>query len=374
VALQAAISLVFLVLATLLTRSAVEAGRVDLGFDAGRLLVVSADRTRSGGGQAAGGVDWPRALAAVQDVTGVEQAAVVLHPPFSGDSRVFLDRPGGRVRFYSNRTSASYFETIDARLVRDRTYTASEVSAGAQVAVISAALGRRYWPGSDPVGDTLGRVDDSLRRWSVIGIVDDMMTERVDASAAETVYRPLAASDWREAHLLVRASRSASQIAAPVTAALRSVEVPVRADLTVVSDALAQELEQPRLLAALSTVLALVSVCLATMGLYGVAALAIGSRRREIAVRVAFGATSRALARTLVVDTLKPVAVGLAARLFVAISSSQLLSSALYGVGPRDPLSILGATALLLGAALLAVAPAVWRATRLNPSEELKES
>jgi putative ABC transport system permease protein len=127
-------------------------------------------------------------------------------------------------------------------------------------------------------------------------------------------------------------------------------------------------------MAVLSGVLALVSIGLATAGIHGVACFVIGRRAREIAVRIALGATRQDLARQLVRETLKPVVAGLVGGLLAVVLFSHVLSSVLYGISARDPLSFFGGTVLLLGAALLAVAPAVWRAARLSPAEVLKVS
>ena len=372
--LQSAIAVLFLVLATLLTRSAVEAARADVGFDARRLLVVSSDLRRARYDSVRASAYWERGLAKVQEIPGVESAAVVLHPPLSGESQVFLDSSSGRVRLFSNRASPSYFDTMGLSLLKGRIYTAGELSSGAQVAVISAALAARYWPASEPVGDTLERVHDSVRSWSVIGVVADAMTERLGSHAAETIYRPLRHSDARDAHLLIRAASHSTQVAVPVSAAFRSMDAAARPRVQFVTDALSRELEQPRQMAVLSGVLALVSIGLAIAGIHGVASFVIGRRAREIAVRIALGATRQDLARQLIRETLKPVVAGLVGGLLAVVLFSHVLSSVLYGISARDPLSFFGGTVLLLGAALLAVAPAVWRAARLSPAAVLKVS
>jgi ABC-type antimicrobial peptide transport system permease subunit len=274
------------------------------------------------------------------------------------------------VRVFLNRTSASDFDVLGVPLVRGRPYTPEEVAAAAPVAVISAALARRYWGMADPIGETLGRVDDAMRSWQVVGIVADAMAERLDNEKAEVIYRPLASSKAHEAHLLIRFSGNATQAVGPAQAVLRSIDTALRPE---VDDARSREREGPRRMAFLTGSVGLVSLVLASLGVYGVTAFLLGRRKREISIRISLGAR-KDLARLLVRDSLQPVAIGLLAGLVVVMRTSHLVASALYGISARDPLSLLGATALLLVSALIAVVLPARRALRVSPAEVLTDS
>jgi ABC-type antimicrobial peptide transport system permease subunit len=106
---------------------------------------------------------------------------------------------------------------------------------------------------------------------------------------------------------------------------------------------------------------------LAAVGIYGVVAFVVARRAHELGVRMALGARASQILRLVLVQTMRPVAAGALAGVLVAVATSTLLSSVLFGISPFDPVAIGGAIAFLLGVAALASLPAARRATHVSP-------
>jgi putative ABC transport system permease protein len=379
---QAAVSIVLLVLAALLTRALVQTAALDLGYNAERLMTVAvgsgSNRRFSGAADTAD--YWRAALARILQVPGVARAGLVSVPPF--DSVTASQLLNGR-RINRNETSPEFFDTLGARLIRGRIYTADEVAIQAPVAVISARLAREFWGSEDPVGASLERVwgeDDASstrvpgllskpKGTRIIGVVTDVITG-LRHFDAPTIYLPLANS--AAARLVVRAHDDPRAIAPAVRDALESLDPTTRARTVFPSDGLKREREGPRILAALAVMVGSIALGLAIIGLFGVTAFAVEQRTHEVSVRRALGAGNSQLVRMLLNESLKPVAVGLAFGLLLALLGGRVVQSVLYGVNSRDPIAILAAVAILLAAAAAAVVLPARRAMRVDPAQLLK--
>ena len=191
IGVQAAASIVLLVLAGLLGRALVRATHVDVGFDAGRLLAISPEFGRGTYDAAGAKAYWDLALERVRALPGVQSASLAEYPPFSGSSRVTVFRqPGGRYTITHNDTRADYFATLGLRAVRGRTYTSEEVANRAEVAVISETLARDFFPGEDPVGQSLDRIVERSRA-TIIGVVSNVIAARLRELGSATIYQPM---------------------------------------------------------------------------------------------------------------------------------------------------------------------------------------
>jgi predicted permease len=372
IGVQAAVSLVLLVLAALLTRATMRATTVDIGFDAHQLLSIAPafGRERYDGARAQ--AYWTLALERLRGLAGVRAAALTVHPPFGEGHNVRgFTRNGSPYRTYTNDTDAEFFSTIGLRVVRGRTYTREEVAARAQVAVISETLARDFWPGEDPVGQTMARYDDESSR-VIIGVVADVISARMREMSSATVYLPI--RNPQDANIIVRTAGPPEAIVPALRDALQPIDSQVRLDFTLVSTGLQRQLDEPRILATLAGGLAVLALGLAVVGIYGVTTFVTGQRTREIGLRIAVGASRADVLRLLLVDSLRPVAIGLLAGAAVALLVSQLFGGILYGVGPRDPVAFAGATVILVTAATAAIVIPTRRAARVDPAFVLRQS
>jgi predicted permease len=380
IGVQAAASLVLLVLAALLTRATISATQVDIGFDATPLVAIApafgGERPDAAKTQAY--VDL--ALERVRGLPNVRAASLALYSPYSGLSATReLTRNGVHYQAYLNETLGDYFSTLGLRLVRGRAYTAEEVSARAKVVVISETLARDFWPGQDPVGQSLTPVDGSTD--IVVGVVSDAITGRLHARSAAAVYRPLrrleagaSGSFQVDPTIVVRTGGAPEAVVPALRDTLQLLDPRVRLDITLVATGLQNEIEEPRTVAMLAGALATLALALAIVGIYGVTTFVTGQRTREIGLRIAVGASRADVMRLLLWDSLRPVAIGLAAGALVALIASRLVAAVFYGVGASDPLAFTSAIGILLVSSAAAVFIPARRAARVDPAFVLRQS
>jgi predicted permease len=387
VAGQAAACVVLLVLAALLTRSAVEAATFDTGVSIDRLINVSPGLGR-GYDAARKSMYFAAALDRIQQLPGVTDAALAAVPPFH---TFHATEPvtgsmvnAGPARVQRNEVSANYFETLGIRVIEGRTFSAEEIDAQLPVAVISANLARQFWGDASPIGSTLDRVwggpDDSDRRRGllrrpagarIVGVVTDTMTQ-IDDHGVPTIYLPLDVANI-VVHIVVATPGDPKSLSAQIRREVLAIDPDQTPRIALPGDRLREDLQAARSLADATSAIGASALALAVIGLFGVTAFIVGQRRREISIRMALGATGRNVVLMLVRDSLRPVAIGLCFGLVIAFIGGQLMKNMLLGISGHDPLAIVSAVAILAGTAMLAALVPARRAARIDPAGMLKQ-
>jgi predicted permease len=371
IGVQAAASLVLIVLAALLTRATIRATQVDIGFDAAHLVAVAPDFTREKYDAGRSRAYWLTALERVRALAGVQAASLALFSPYSGGRAVTnLKRNGARYQVYSNDVSPDFFSTLGLRVVRGRTFIDAEVSARARVVIVSEAMAREFWPGQDPVGQTLAPFDQSND--VVVGVISDAITTDLRERNSATLYRPL--GRYEAARVVVRTQGPPEGLVPAIRDAVQAVDAQLRLEINLPATGLREQLQEPRILASMAAGLATLALALAVIGIYGVTAFVTGQRTREIGVRVAVGASRADVLHLLLRESLKPVAIGMAAGAVVALLAGQLFARILYGVGARDPIAFAAAFTILLVSAAAAVFIPARRAAGVDPAFVLRQS
>jgi predicted permease len=371
IGVQAAASVVLLVIASLAVRAAIRATQIDLGFDANRLIAVSGSPGRDDAAKAYLDV----AIERVRAVPGVSAVSLAAAPPFSGGYiRMGFERGGEEHRASLNRTSADYFSTLGLRIVRGRAYTEAEVAADAPVALVSETLARLLWGSAEPLGQVLDdfKVIDKAPRVTVIGVVSDAVTIRLQEIRTAAIYRPL--TQLRFARMVVRSEGPSEAVLPALRAALLPIDPRVRLEISPVRDGLQRELETPRSFAKIAGYVAALALALAVIGIYGVTAFVTGQRTREIGLRIAVGASRTDVVRLLLGDSLRSVVLGLGAGVIVALIASRFFTGTMYGVKALDPIAFAAAAITLLVSAALAAYVPTRRAARVDPVVVLRQS
>jgi predicted permease len=364
---QAAMSLVLLVMTSLAIRGLVQVSTMSRDFELDRLVNITGSL---GNSRVPDEQFWPLAVARLRSMPGVDAAALVQTPPFMNafrNARPKRDAPGLPVGW--NEAAPDYFDVVGFRVVRGRLYTAEESASKAPVAVITSNVAQVYWPNEDAVGATLERVaGEKFSHVRVIGVVIDP-APRVSPQAG-IIFRPIA--DWRSTRVVVVIAEGASL--EQMRSALMAIDPARRPVLQFVRDMRDRQLLMPRALAAIGGVFGGLALLLAVIGVTGVTAFVVAQRRREIGIRMAIGATRADVIRGVIVQGLRPVAIGLAVGFVVAFLAAPLVRQAMYGgISERDPLAFGAGVAVLLGSALCAMWVPARRAARTDPARVLKE-
>ena len=253
--------------------------------------------------------------------------------------------------------------------------------------LVNEAFVRRFFPGRDLVGKTLALTyrnsmfgDVPLGTRTVVGITADAAYRSIRSPMRPTMYSPMAQRGgdpilFTYFYLAVRsAGGSPMQLTRSVTAALtalnRDLTMTFRPLATAVDDSLAQD----RLVAMLAGFFGALALLLAGLGLYGVTSYAVNRRRTEIGIRMALGAAPRLVVRLVLVRVSFLVGLGLVAGGAISLWASAFVAPLVYGLGPRDPATLISSAIVLAAIGVLAGWVPAYRASRVDPAEVLRET
>ncbi|HET7220387.1 MAG TPA: ADOP family duplicated permease [Vicinamibacterales bacterium] len=384
VAGQVAMALLLLVAAGLFVRSLQKAASIDAGFDPRDVDIVQID-TRIGGYRTdAEGVQAVMSLIErFKTVPGVTAAGASRMVPLQGGGLGLggLRAPGyqgpdgtDRVRADWDVISPDYFKTLRLDIRQGRAFDERDRDGAPYVVIVNETMAERLWPGKNPVGMQLlqATAPDTTRTLHVVGVAKRGKYRTVAEAPRNFVYVPLAQQFLSDITFYVRHDPGPSR-----ANDLRQAVVSFNPMLPVIhtqplDEATAIGLLPQRLAAWVAGSVGVIGLLLAALGLYGMTSFAVAQRTREIAIRVALGASRRGVLWMILRQAAALAAIGAAAGLLLAAASSALLQSLLVGLGPLDPIAF-GAAALLLAGVLLvaSLAPAR-RAARMDPMRALR--
>ena len=266
-----------------------------------------------------------------------------------------------------------YFSALQIPLLKGRFFTGDDRLDRAKKVIISNALARQYFPGEDPVGRSIHVPALKDADYEIVGVVGDTLWQ-VGKPVMPAMYFPMLAGDLeRGGSLAIRTDSDPLAISVPVQKQIASLdpELPVSHVLTM-QQAIGDSLGNARFSASLVLSFAVLSLLLASVGLYGVLSYLMTQRTNEIGIRIALGAQRDQVLRLMLVDGLRPAVFGLVFGLAASAATVRLIQSMLYDTHPLDPAVFAGVAAtLLLVAALACIVPA-WRASRLDPMQALR--
>jgi hypothetical protein len=271
-----------------------------------------------------------------------------------------------------------YFSALGLRLREGRLFTDRDDSGHPPVMLITRTTARQVLGTQSPIGrvlhiPVLTDAGTGNAAVTVVGVVDDVRYSGLDTQPTGVVFRPFAQQAWSSMFVVAQTSGDAGALAPTLRRAISSVDPSIAVYSIDTLDALvAGAAAQPGFRASVLAGLALVAITLAGLGLYAVVAFAVTQRTRELGVRIALGADSRAIVWLVVGDTLRLTAFGIAAGLTVAFVAARLLSSLLFGIAPDDPLSFAGTTVVLVIVAVSAAVVPARRALRVDPLVSLR--
>jgi predicted permease len=395
---QLALSLALLTAAGLFVRGALKAANVDPGYSLANGILVELDAALCGYDEAQGRAAYRRAQESLSSLPGVASVSTAATAPFGMVSlgRTVLkaedaarDRPETRSQIQTasarfNIIGAGYFRTLGVRLLRGRSFTAAEEQPGrtAPVAIIDESLAQKLWPGQDPLGrQVVFRSGDDKEKSviEVVGVVPTLRDSLLDSRTEPHVYVPLGQAYQSNTHFLLsmRAPQPAAEAALmqEIRQALRSADehLPILSLNTLRAQlAGSMDLWLFRTGARMFSILGLLALFLAVVGVYGLKAYTVARRTREIGIRMALGATVRDTLRMVLKEGFWLTLLGTGIGLALALLIGRFLSSLLYEVSPLDPVVLLAAPLLLAAVSLLASYIPARRAARVHPMVALR--
>jgi len=381
--IEIAVTVVLLVGAGLLLKSFLRLQGTNLGCATDHVLTLSYslptnkyDKAEKANAFSEALVERVRALPGVRSVAvgsvlpgegygGDDVFTIPEHPPVKpGD-----DLPDALYR----RADPGYFSALQIPLLSGRFFTAQDRTERGNKVIVSSQLARQYFPGENPIGKHLRPPAYGKGDYEIVGVVGDTVWQ-VGQPIKATMYFPLlGGSSEVGLTLAVRTAGDPLSISIPVQRQIAALDpdLPV-SDVLTLEQAIGDSLGNASFSATVVLAFAVLSLVLASVGLYGVLSYLMTLRMTELGIRIALGAQREELLRLMLFDGMKPAVLGLGFGLVAGAAATKAIQSILFETKPLDPAVFVAvATSLLLVATLACLVPA-WRASRLNPMQALR--
>lgn len=387
VVVQLAGALMLLITAGLFIKSLIRVEQTDLGFDPDNIVNMTMDPVQIGYNESQGLKFYRDLLAQVQNLPGIDSAALTSSVPLSDQSNNDYLRvsdyqsPAGQgpPLVYYSVVSPDYLRTLRIPLVHGRQFTDGDVKGSPYVAIVNEAFARHFWSGEDPIGKHFAKVSGITNpTYEVVGVVKDSRCLVMTGPISPHFYLPLAQnySLASEETLQVRSALPSESVIRMVTETRQNIqpELALYGIRTMVEalDTL-QGLFLFRFGAAAATILGGIGLILSVIGVYGVISYSLSQRTREIGVRVALGAERHDILRLILVRGIVIIALGTGLGLIAAFGVSRLAAGLLAGVSPVDPMTYLSISSFLAIVALAACYLPARRAAAVDPVVALRQ-
>ena len=377
---EVALSFALLIGAGLLLRSLERLLAVDKGFDAEHVmtsyLLLPFNSYPEGHRQAA---FFREVRERVQALPGVRTAGLVSDIPLGGGANGGFaiegrEYPRGKEPFAEKRiASPGYFETLRIPVLAGRVFSERDVAGAPPVVVVNQALAQRYFPGESPLGKHVDFRWDTKGMQEIVGVVGDVREQALHQPARPAIYIPHAQRPAEWAYLLVRTTGDPNSIVPSLRRVVAALDrnLPL-AQVRPLEDVVAAGLADRRLAMALFGVFSVLSLVLAALGLYAVISYMVVQRRQEIGIRMALGARTEQVVRSVLSQGMALIGIGVIVGAIAALWLGRFLAGLVFGVGTTDPVTF-GSVALLLAttAFLASMIPAL-RAAHVDPASVLR--
>jgi len=376
---EVALTLALLCGAGLMVKSLYELRRIDPGFRSDHIVTMkialpSAQYPR--GAQTTVFLD--RLLEKLQALPGVQTAAVTNTLPLSGESNWDTFIIAGQIPNWAQASSAEwrsispdYFQAMSIPLLRGREFTTKDQRTQSSVIIINEAMAQRFWPGTDPIGQRVMRIDDQPSSREIIGVVANVKSFGLDAGNPPEMYTPYRAA-WYT-NVVLRSSLSPAVLFSSARGEVAALDKGVAVySPSTMDELLSRSVGPRRFNLALLGIFAALALALAAVGIYGVLAFGVSRRRHEIGIRIALGALPRQILQLIVWQGMRLVLFGMLLGVLASLALTRIMSSLLFGVNSADWLTFACVTLLLVAVALASCCIPARRAMRVDPMVALR--
>ncbi len=390
VIMQAALSLVLLAGAGLLTQSLRNLEHQHFGFQTENRVIVKVNPTFAGYTPERLAGTYRRLQEQLSRIAGVLSASLSAYAPMSGNNwndRIYIEGAGaapqpGAVSW--DKISSRYFETIGTRLLQGRSINDHDQLSSRPVAVVNRTLADRYFKHRNPIGRRFGiGGPEHAADYEIVGIVEDAKYFSTYEPAYPTFFLPLLQIDKKPDGSLagdnyindieLHVSGNAKNLEPLVRRTIDEVDSKIAVlDVLSYGEQLSLQFNQERLIAILTELFGLLALLLASVGLYSLVALAVARRTAEIGVRIALGASRGAVVVMILRGAIVQVSLGLAIGLPLALAGARLIQHQLFGLSAYDPATLIGAALLLGACALMAAFLPARRSASIDPMLALR--
>ena len=379
---QIAVSMLLLVTAGLFVRNLRNTQHPDPGFAIDDGLMASFDLGLAGYNNARGKLFQAQLLERVRASAQVRSASLAESVPLgSGGSKspLYVEGEAGRTDQFDEKSllehttvATDYFKTMGIPLVHGRDFNDRDTTSSTAVVIVNETLARRLAPEGNAVGKRL-RLDSKGEYLEVVGVARDIKYHQLAEAPLFFVYRPLSQRYRSALTLHVRSAADPGGVISQVRSEVKALDpdLPLT-DLKTMQEHMRLPLAPAKLFAYLSSGFGVLTLFLAAIGLYGVMAYQVGSRTREIGIRMALGAQTGGVRKLIVGQGMRLALTGIVLGLISAFALTRILASLLYGVSATDPVTLIGVGVLLAGVALLASYIPARRASKVDPLVALR--
>ncbi len=386
-ALQIALSLVLVIASVLFARTLHTLRSRETGFQQERVLLAGLDPVRSGFSEERARIFYNRLLTEIRAQPAVRAAGLASYGSLSGvmaPGTRFMNTPmhaAGRVlppgvdpTVYINFVTAGYFEAVGLSVRRGRDFTPVDASSSPGVAIVNETAARYFFGDTEPVGQRIGQGRTGPAEMEVVGVVDDAKYLNLREEPRRTVYRPHAQAFRSLMMLHVSTTGNPTALVPIIEREVHALAptLPVF-NVQTMRRRIDESLGQERLVATLAGGLSLLGTLLAIVGVYGVVNYAVTRRRRELAIRMALGASSRQVISSVLRHSLQIALGGLALGIPLALLSTAVYRTFLFGSTGAGPFAISTAAVAVVLIALAAGYMPARRAVRIDPLAALRD-
>ncbi len=392
---QVGLAVVLLTGAGLLVNSFLRLTAVDPGFEPGNVLTagVSLPPGRYPTDDLVLGF-FDNLVARVEGLPGVTRVTTSYSLPFAESNfrQMFTvegkESPSQEGRPWAGTVIVGddYFSVSGVSILQGRGFDRQDRVGAPRVAVVNMTMAARQWPGEAVIGKRFrldGGISGSVESldarfypddWiTIVGVAADVRRRDLESEAVEEFYRPHAQMAWPGMSLLVRAAGEPAALFGPVQREVWSIDPELAVNLSTMQQLMSSSIATPRLRTTLLTAFAAVAAFLAMIGVYGVMALTVAQRRREIGVRIALGAGRSRVVAEVLGKGLRVTGLGIVVGLVAAVAATRVLTAMLFGVSTYDPLTFAGVVVSVALAAAAACYVPARRASRVDPVVVLRD-
>ncbi len=374
---QVALSLLLVAGTGLLIRSLVNLKNIDPGFDAENLLVFRLNAGDAGYNETER-IDYyesvSRSIAAIAGVSDAAYSSTSLLSGRVSSSGFSLPgrptNPDDDLQANELTVSEAFFKTMGIPMLRGRIFAGTDTQTSTKVMIINEAFVHAFFSDENPIGHYINLGGNE---YQIIGVCGNTKYDSVRSDMAPTMYHSYRQAPSGSVSFEVRTILPELSLVPAVRKVISSIDesIPIQ-ELTTQTDLFNRSIILERLCATLCGSLASLAVVLACIGLYGLLAYHVAQRTGEIGIRMALGARPKDVALPILLRAVSLAAIGVAIAMPITLTLSRAMRGVVYGIKPHDPLTMIGAAALMIAVAALAAWIPARRAAKVDPMAALR--